>query len=301
MSSASITTRRFSPSICVKFFHRRYRTNFPNEATTPIPLIMLGYLGTLAITLVTIPGYLAWIKLKRWGIFKDKKDPDAFSKDMFEIFKKSGSVDYLPKGNIERKKSHVLLTPVIVDLSIAFILVSIISAAYMIAGAYLLGPQVDGSYRFPTNINLLKDQTVIFSNMASWLKPLYQISVVFALFGTVYAGFEAVSRMIYETARGMSKKIGALPYKKFMSYLLLYILFTGIPLAIAGYYGISILLMLSLTLLFTGVIGVIVYGIGVVYLSQVILPKGYRLNRAGLIISILALILMLVPMFFFFA
>ncbi|KAA0001882.1 MAG: hypothetical protein FE046_01050 [Thermoplasmata archaeon] len=275
-------------------------TNFPDEAATPIPLLMLGYLGTLSITLITIPGYLAWIKIKRWGIFKDKADPDAFSRSMFDVFKRKGKITYLPRDEGERKKARTLLKPVLIDLGMAFLLVSIISAAYMIAGAYLLGPQPDGTFRFPTNINLLREQGVIFSNMAPWLEPLYQISVVFALFGTVYAGFEAVSRMVYETARGVSRKLQEIPYKKFMGYFMLYILFTGIPLAIMGYYGVSILLMLSLTLLFIGVVGVIIYGIGVIYLSQTILPEEYRLGKAGVALSIIAIILLCIPMLFFF-
>jgi len=34
---------------------------------TPIPLLMLGYLGTLTFTLITLVGYLGWIKEKKWG------------------------------------------------------------------------------------------------------------------------------------------------------------------------------------------------------------------------------------------
>jgi len=275
-------------------------TDFSNVASTPVPLIMLGYLGTLAITLITIPGYLAWIKHKRWGIFRGTDDPTGFSRRLFERFKNAGTITYLPSAEAERKKARTLLKPVLVDLGIAFVLVSVISAAYMIAGAELLGPQDDGTYLLPRDVDLLTEQARIFTSMAAWLEPLYQISVFFALFGTVYAGFEAVSRMLYETWGGLSLTVRALPYKRFMKHFLLYVLATGIPLAIAGHYGVSILLMLSLTLLFIGVVGVVIFGIGIIHLSRTLLPDGYRLGTTGTVAGVVALLLMCLPVLFFF-
>ena len=191
----------------------------------------------------------------------------------------------------EIKKSRILMKPLLIDLGIAFLIVSLISAAYMIAGAELLGKQ----HLLPSDINLIEEQAIIFSNIAIGLKPLYQISVFFALFGTAYAGFETASRMLYETTKNLSKKIRGITYKKFMLYLLIYLLITGIPLSIIMYLGGSVLLLLSITLLFLGVIGVIIYGIGVVFLSQSILPKKYRLGTLGLIVTIAGIGCLLIP------
>ncbi|KAA0001839.1 MAG: hypothetical protein FE048_04825 [Thermoplasmata archaeon] len=272
---------------------------FPTVAEKPVPLIMLGYLGTLTLTIITIVSYSGWIKVKRWGIFKNNDNPDEFSQRLFSIFRKKGKITYLPEDEKEIKKSRILLKPVIVDMAIAFTIVAIASSAYMIAGAYLLGPQPDGTYRLPSDINLLKEQAVIFSNIAPWLKPLYQVSVFFALFGTVYGGFEAVSRMLYETSKSVSEKIRSLPYRKFMFYLLIYMLVTGLPLAILGYYGLSIILMLSITLLFIGVFGVIIYGIAAIYMSQKFLPEKYKMSRILLAAAIVSVMLMMVPFLFF--
>lgn len=173
-------------------------SQFPGVADTPIPLLMLGYLGTLTISLVPLVGYLGWIRVKKWGIFKGQDDPTSFSHQLFQRFQDTGKITYLPQGKKEITKSRVLLKPLLVDLGIAFLIVTVVSSAYMIAGGYLLGPQEDGTFSLPTDINLIKEQAVIFSNIASWLRPVFQISVVFALFGTAYAGFEAVTRMVYE-------------------------------------------------------------------------------------------------------
>ena len=261
---------------------------------TPIPLVMLGFLGTLNFTLITLIGYLGWIKVKKWGIFKDQEDPNNFSEKLFNSFKKNGKITYLPDDEKEIKKSRVLLKPLLIDLSIAFIIVSIVSSAYMIAGKYLLGPQEI----LPSDVDLIKTQGIIFSNMASWLEPLFKISVFFALFGTVYAGFEAATRMLFETGKTINIKIKNIQYKRFMLYLLIYILVISVPLAYLMYLGLSVLLMLSITLLFIGVFGVIIYGIGAIYLSQKVLPKKYKLGKINLILSIIAIILLIIPFIF---
>jgi len=275
-------------------------SEFPSVAGTPVSLLMLGYVGTLTISLVPLVGYMGWIRVKKWGIFKDKSDPKNFSDKCFESFKKNKSISYLSNDPIELKKSRLLLTPIRVDLAIAFIIVSIISASYMISGKYLLGLQSDGSYLLPSNIDLITQQAVIFTSLSVWLEPLFKISVLFALFGTVYAGFEAASRMLYETGKGMSKKIENTPYKKFSTVLLIFILLAGLPLAVLMNFGLSVLLILSITLLFIGVIGVIFYGIGVIYMSQTILPEKYRLGKFGLLMGIIGVILLLIPFLFLF-
>ncbi|MEA2054402.1 MAG: divalent metal cation transporter, partial [Candidatus Thermoplasmatota archaeon] len=71
-------------------------TNFSTVAEKPVPLIMLGYLGTLTISIIPLVGYLGWIKVKKWGIFKDKEDPDAFSQKVFNAFREKGKINYLP-------------------------------------------------------------------------------------------------------------------------------------------------------------------------------------------------------------
>jgi len=271
---------------------------YASVTRTSIPLYMLAYLGTLTITLITTIGYLGWIKIKRWGVFKGKKDPDVFSKKCFNAFKKDGKISYLSEEKEEIKKSQLLLRPVLVDLSLAFIVVSVISAAYMIAGAILMGP----NHKLPTDTSLVQNQLVIFTYLADWLKPIFQVGVFFALFGTVYAGFEAATRMLYETSKTLSKKVENVEYKRFMLYILVFILLTSIPLAIKMYVdpGFSVLLLLSITLMFIGVIGVIIYGVGVVFLSQTVLPREYKLGKIGLIIGVTGIVFMCIPLFFLF-
>jgi len=265
---------------------------YPSLAEKPVPLIMLGYLGTLTVSLVTLVGYLGWVKVKRWGIFKDKENPDAFSHTLLEKFRRSGKIDYLPGDSKEIRKAKTLLKPLLLDIMLSFIIVAIASSAYMIAGQRL-------GHNIPSDINLLREQAIIFSSIAQWLKPLYQLSVFFALFGTVYGGFEAVSRMVYETGKDLSKRIERMDYRKFMVYMMIYMLVSGIPLAILGYYGLSIILMLSITLLFIGVVGVVIYGIGTLYLSQKYLPEEYKMGKMATLISAIFLILFIVPFFCF--
>ncbi len=266
--------------------------NVPDFTATPVPMLMLGYLGTLAISMIPIVGYFGWIKVKKWGVFKDKNDPQGFENDRFELFKKDkGKITYLPDSDTEFRKSKRLLIPLKVDLLIAFIIVSIVSAAYVICGYYLLGLKED----LPTNMNLITKQAEIFTSLSPVLEPLFKISVFFAFFGTIYAGFEAAARMTYQTTKNIIPKIKNMEYKRYLVYLILYVLGFAIPLSIAIYKGLSFMLILSITLLFLGVVGVLFYGIAVIYMSQKVLPKKYRLKSFGLLLGIIAIILMIIP------
>ena len=103
-----------------------------------------------------------------------------------------------------------------------------------------------------------------------------------------------------KSSKNISMGVGDIQYKRFMGYLLLYILVIGIPLSILIYRGVSVILMLSITLLFIGVIGVIIYRIGVIYMSQRVLPEKYKLGKIGLTASILSVVLMSIPLLFLF-
>ncbi len=259
---------------------------------TPIPMLMLGYLGTLTISIIPLVGYLGWIKVKGWGVFRNKKDPDEFEeKSISRFIEDKGKITYLPDSDSEVKKSRKLMIPLKVDLAIAFIVVSIISAAYVICGAFLLGTKDT----LPTDIYIIEKQAMIFTSISPFLKPLFQVSVFFAFFGTIYAGFEAAARMIYQTSKNIIPKLKKIAYKRYLLYLILYVLCTGIPLSILIYKGLSFFLLLSLTLLFIGVVGVLFYGIAVIYMSQKLLPKKYRLSSLGLLLGIIAVILMIIP------
>lgn len=270
---------------------------YSDVAHTPIALTMLAYVGTMSVSLVGIVGYFGWMKVKRWGIFKDKDDPSFFSEGLYQNFKEKGKIEYLPKEKKEITKAKILLRPFLIDLAIAFIIVSIVSSSYMIAGKYLLGPREI----LPSNVDLIKRQAIIFSSIASWLKPIYQISIFFAFFGTIYAGFEAVSRMLYETVRPVSEKIASLSYKKFMIYLMAYLIIAGIPIAILTCVtSLSILLILSIFLLFIGIVGVIFYGIGILVINKKTLPAEYKPGKILVLLTLFSLFMLMIPFFFLF-
>jgi hypothetical protein len=269
---------------------------YPSVTNTSIPLYMLGYLGTLTFTIITLIGYLGWIKVKKWGIYAHQENPLAFSQQCFDSFQSEGKITYLPKTSQEKVKAKRLLTPLKVDLSIAFVTIAIVSSTYMIAGKILLEP----NQLLPQDTNLIEDQVIIFEHMADWLKPIFQISVCFALFGTVYAGFEAASRMLYETGRNLIKPLRTISYKKFTWVIFFYLLSTGIPLSIAMSMGVSTLFLLSLTLMFIGVIGVILYGVGSLVLTQKALPMSYRLGPLGVFFVVGSILCLAIPFIFLF-
>jgi hypothetical protein len=106
--------------------------------------------------------------------------------------------------------------------------------------------------------------------------------------------------MLHEIGKSISPRVKTMEYKRFMLYVILYILVPGIPLSILMWKGLSVLLMLSLTLMFLGVFGVIIYGVGAVYLSQKVLPEDYKLGPIATTASIIGIILLCVPVIILF-
>jgi len=265
--------------------------NFPNTTKTPVGLLMLGYVGTLAATVIPMLGYISWVKVKRWGIFRGREHPSAFQTDLFNQYKESKTIKYLPNADGELKKAKKLLIPLKVDITVAYVLIAIVSAAYVICGSLLLGDVGGGVFRLPSGIDLIEEQAVIFTSLASWLKPLFQISVFFAFFGTMYAGFEAASRMLHEAGKYVIPGLKDMEFRRFMAYLVLYVLMLGIPISLLIFKGLDFMLILSITLLFIGVVCVAIYAIAAVYMTQKILPKEYRLGPVGLGIAILSIVM----------
>ncbi len=259
--------------------------NFPQTTATPVGLLMLGYVGTLAATVIPMLGYVSWVKVKRWGIFRGREHPSSFQSELFEEYKKSKSINFLPSSDQEVRKAKKLLIPLKVDISLAYVLIAIVSAAYVICGSLLL---ID---TLPSGMDLIEEQAVIFTNLASWLKPLFQVSVFFAFFGTMYAGFEAASRMLHEAGKYVIPGIKDMEFRRFMAYLVLYVLVLGIPISLLIFKGLNFMLILSITLLFIGVVCVAIYAIAAIYMTQKILPKEYRLGPIGLGIAILSILM----------
>lgn len=114
---------------------------------------VFGYAGSIPMNYVV---YSNWVLIKGWTV---------------------------TRSSTARADFHRGLGPLRWDVGFNAILVLVVTAAFMIAGAAILRPL----HRIPDGFNLLAEQTHIFSQISVLMVPLYYAMILTALWGTLNA------------------------------------------------------------------------------------------------------------------
>lgn len=114
---------------------------------------VFGYAGSIPMNYVV---YSNWVLIKGWTVTRSSNARTDF---------------------------HRGLGPLRWDVGFNAILVLVVTAAFMIAGAAILRPL----HRIPDGFNLLTEQTHIFSQISVLMVPLYYAMILTALWGTLNA------------------------------------------------------------------------------------------------------------------
>jgi len=167
------------------------------------------------------------------------------------------------------------------DLMLSLIIVAIFTVAFMAAGTVILGQQQS----VPNGVELIESQRSIYSTINSFVGDyLYPIAILVVIGGTIYAGMDAVPRMIKSWADPLSKRVQKWSFKKFQGIIVLYLLFASVPLIFIK----QPIILSSIYLLLTGVIGMGLFGWGALWANQKCLPKEQRFGKAIFAIMLLS-------------
>ena len=118
---------------------------------------VFGYAGSIAMNYVV---YSNWVLIKGWTVGRSKGD---------------------------RRRA---LKPLKLDVFFTASLILLVTAAFMIAGAAILGP----SQKIPRGYDLLTEQAGIFARISPLMIPLYYVMILAALWGTLNALPEIYAR-----------------------------------------------------------------------------------------------------------
>ena len=158
-----------------------------------------------------------------------------------------------------------------VDLSLSLIIVAIFTIAFMVAGTIILG----GNQEVPNGVDLISAQQSIYETINEFFgQVLYPLAILVVIGGTIYAGMDAVPRMIKAWGDPISKRIKALSFKKFQAYIVIYLLAVSIPLMIIE----RPIIFMTIYLLITGVFGMWLLGWGALWANQTQLPEEERFS-----------------------
>ncbi len=168
-----------------------------------------------------------------------------------------------------------------VDLFLSLLIVAIFTIAFMAAGAVILGQK----QIVPNGVDLISAQREIYATINPFIGTyLYPLAVLVVIGGTIYAGMDAVPRMIKAWADPISSRVQKITFKRFKGYIVLYLLLVSLPLMVIE----KPIILMTLYLLLTGVFGMWLLGWGALWANQRHLPKEERFGKGMFIVYLLS-------------
>ncbi|MBP1661993.1 MAG: hypothetical protein H6P94_242 [Thermoplasmatales archaeon] len=174
-----------------------------------------------------------------------------------------------------------IMTGVKLDLFISFTIVAIFMVAFLAAGVVILGQR----QIVPNGVDLISAQQSIYTQISPIVgNVIYPIAMAGVIAGSIYAGMDAVPRMIKAWLDPLSKRVQKISFKRFQLYIVLYLLSTSVPLM---FFEKPIILM-TIYLLLTGVFGMWLLGWGALWANQKKLPKDQRLGKTKMTLFVIS-------------
>jgi hypothetical protein len=178
-----------------------------------------GYVGGSVMCYIA---YANWVCKHRWGL--------SSHRDIDQIRQRAaagGPGDYLPDDPSEARRLRRLIAPLRWDVALGAIVLFIVSASFMIAGAAVLFGSERG--RVFEGWSLLTDQGQIWHSIHPALVWVYYVCVLAALWGTLQSYPEIYSRVTHEflSAIWPERSIG---FRSVQLFVCGYVVVTAVPL-----------------------------------------------------------------------
>ena len=246
-------------------------------------LILL--LGTVTATIFVGPDFKEIAKgFFRFGYFPSYPEwvPSQVSSrspllEMAAVFGYAGSIpmNYLVYSNWILIKGWTVkktgLGPLRWDVGFNASLVLVTTGAFMVAGAAVLRPL----HRIPKGFDLLTEQAAIFGQISPMMVPLYYVTILTALWGTLNALPDIYARGIHSFLRQLIPRTSNLQYRQVMTVF-------GLVMLVVTWFliwvGTTPIIMIDIVALFSTNLGVGLVCVAAVWLDRQ-LPAERRSSR----------------------
>lgn len=237
-------------------------------------ITVFGYVGG------SLSGYLAysqWISLHGWGL---SGHPDIAS--IRAMADRDSKISYLPFEPAQARRMSALLQPMRWDIGLGALVLLVVTAAFMTAGAEVLYPRrmvLSGNA-----FELLTKQGYIWRQVHEGLVPVYYVVVVAALWGTLATVPEAICRVAHNALCVVWPRLEAISLWNFQAAVSVWLFLAGLAWI---WTGITFDLLTQIGAFVTLSLGVGIVSAAAVYFNAT-LPKLYRphvLVLAGGVVS----------------
>jgi hypothetical protein len=167
----------------------------PSDVRLQWPLTMTTTFGYVGGTVMCYVAYANWIAVHGWGLC-GSRDIEAIRRRAAE----GTPSEYLPNDRREANRLRSLLQPLRWDVSFGAIVLLIVSASFMLAGAAVLYPMLQSGQLKSAfeGWSLLTEQGTIWAQVHPALVWVYYICVLAALWGTLQSYPQIYARVTHE-------------------------------------------------------------------------------------------------------
>jgi hypothetical protein len=232
---------------------------------------VFGYVGN---TVMGYAVYPSWVMVRGWGL-AGLRNADEIRRFVMVI----GCYSYLPTDSYQAGAIRRLLTPLRWDVCLGAVVLWVVTAAFLSAGAAVLYP-----LQQPVEpLRLLTEQRHVWYNISPYLVPVYYVTVLAALWGTLNALPEVWARVSHEllTAVYPNRQVGR---STVQSAVVAVIVVSSMTLI---WSGSELRLLMALTAFLTCNAGVALLASAALY-ANFNLPAAYRLKPFSLGLAFLA-------------
>jgi Mn2+/Fe2+ NRAMP family transporter len=183
-----------------------------------------GYVGGSVMCYIA---YANWVCKHRWGLNSHAEI------DAIRARAAAGSPgDYLPDDQREAARMRRLVAPLRWDVALGAIVLFIVSASFMVAGAAVLYPRVASGELAGVfeGWSLLTDQAQIWQSIHPMLVWVYYMCVLAALWGTLQSYPEIYARVTHEFLSAIWPRVAGFSHSRLRWGICAYVFATAVPL-----------------------------------------------------------------------
>jgi Mn2+/Fe2+ NRAMP family transporter len=198
----------------------------PEDVRKQPALTMATTFGYVGGSVMCYIAYANFVCKHRWGL--------SSHRDIDRIRKRAAAgtpADYLPNSSHDAKRMRRLLAPLRWDVALGAIVLFVVSASFMLAGAAVLYPRLAaGELRSAfEGWSLLTDQGQIWQSIHPTLIWVYYICVLAALWGTLQAYPEIYARVTHEFLAAIWPE-RSIPFRRVQLFVCAYVFIAAVPL-----------------------------------------------------------------------
>ena len=254
----------------------------PSAARNDYFLNLVTVFGYVGGTLSTYLAYSGWVAHRGWGL-TGNPEMDRLGGRIDGTLK----INYLREDPSQVKRMRVLLSPLKWDVSMGALVLFIVTAAFMIAGAVVLYPR---QTILPGNAwDLLTRQSSIWAQIHAALIPVYYVAILAALWGTLATIPEALTRFAHEFLTAVWPRFASYSYRRLQAFIVIWFFISS---SVAIWSDITFDLITQIVALLATNMGVGLVCFAAVYLNFK-LPPAYRTRPAMLVLGIVSTVVLL--------